>query len=97
MPTYFLCTSSYCIVTPSMHQVVYNKLSGYHFSTAIIPPLSLRVTDMAKQNLYNKRVTDNVATYTVELGAEFGIECSSVATNSGEIIGDITWYKSGKA
>ena len=37
--------------------------------------------------------TDPVYTYSVHTGAQFGVECSSVATIEEPFAGELTWYK----
>lgn len=74
-----------------MHVITYNSY------TAIEPPITLYETDYTKENTYNKSMrsegTDTVYTYFVHSGAEFGVECSSIATPENEFAGEITWYK----
>ena len=37
--------------------------------------------------------TDAVYTYSVHTGAQFGVECSSIATVKEPFAGELTWYK----
>ena len=37
--------------------------------------------------------TDPVYTYSVHTGAQFGVECSSIATIKKPFSGEVTWYK----
>ena len=63
--------------------------------TAIEPPIALNIDSNAKPNTFNEShvVDKNMYMYSVHKGAEFGVECSSVATEGNEFIGEVTWYK----
>ena len=37
--------------------------------------------------------TNTVYTYSVHTGAQFGVECSSIATIEKPFAGEVTWYK----
>ena len=69
----------------------------YTSYTEILPPISLAETEYTQNNTYTKTDTFDVSRvsykYTVHDGAQFGIECSSVATPSNEFVGEVTWYK----
>ena len=50
-----------------------------------------------RENTYNVSMKSERSgifyTYTVHIGAEFGIECSSLTTTEDQLAGEITWYK----
>ena len=66
-------------------------------STAIKPPISLNETEYTRESTYNLSMTcegtDTVYTYSVHTGAQFGVECSSIATIQKPFSGEVTWYK----
>ena len=65
--------------------------------TAIKPPISLNETEYTRDSTYSVSVTsegtDTVYTYSVHTGAQFGVECSSIATIEKPFAGEVTWYK----
>ena len=62
--------------------------------TAIEPPIALNTDSNAKPNTFSMTVVDeDMYVYSVHKGAEFGVECSSVAIEGYEFIGEVTWYK----
>ena len=67
--------------------------------TAIEPPISLKETKYTKENTYTVSSSSDsdgnelTYTYIVHDGAQFGVECSSVATPEEEFVGEVTWYK----
>ena len=68
--------------------------------TAIPPPAIITETDYTQQTRYERRITSSREdrtdiTYAVHGGAQFGIECSSVAVENDteSFAGEVTWYK----
>ena len=69
-----------------------------HYSNPVIkPPISLSETKYTRQTTYDVSMeteeNDRVYTYSVHIGAEFGVECSSITTTEDQLAGAITWYK----
>ena len=79
-----------------MHNVLYN-VYFYHIwisFAAIPPPISLGETNYSQPATYTSADEgDRVVEYSVHSGAQFGLECSSIATEDEEFPGIVTWYR----
>lgn len=60
------------------------------FSSAIQPPLRLNITENSIPSTFDMETTSAGITYSINVGAEFGIRCSS---EDNEFVGEVTWYK----
>ena len=72
------------------------KLLLCDFSTLLVihPPIGLAETLYTNQTTYNKTVRESQeSAYVIHAGAQFGVECSSVATPDNEFVGRVTWYR----
>ena len=64
--------------------------------TAIKPPVALAETGYSQPSTYTIDGDGNnreKRKYTVHEGAQFGVECSSVASETEEFPGIVTWYR----
>ena len=61
-------------------------------SLAIPPPITILVTNNSTPNTFEMASTNGTATYLVELGAEFEVHCSSLASENNTYVGMVTWY-----
>ena len=84
---YHFCTT-YCI---TYYIYFFTTLISF---TAIPPPISLGETNYSQPATYTSADGgDRVVEYSVHSGAQFGLECSSIATESEEFPGIVTWYR----
>ena len=84
----------YCNHTIIYICAVWNDCHCHAPYTEILPPISLSETEYSQNNTYTKTMTSQGSyNYTVHSGAQFGIECSSIATPDNEFVGTVTWYK----
>ena len=82
--SYHFCTT-YCIM------FIFTILISF---AAIPPPISLGETNYSQPATYTSADEgDRVVEYSVHSGAQFGLECSSIATESEEFPGIVTWYR----
>ena len=61
--------------------------------SAINPPLFLDITDNTLKETFKTKETSNGSTYLVNVGAEFGVRCSSVPVKNNEFVGEVRWYR----
>ena len=81
----------FCIALWLISLLALRMNSSHILSTAIEPPIALSLTDMAKPNSF---IVSEETTYSINIGAEFGIRCSSEVIHADdEISGKVTWYK----
>lgn len=61
-------------------------------SLAIPPPITVHIINDSNSNTFEMASTNGTATYIVELGAEFEVHCSSLASEHNTFVGMVTWY-----
>lgn len=61
-------------------------------SLEIRPPIAVSVTNNINTNTFDVASTGWTTTYSVEIGAEFELQCQSVATEDNSLVGKVTWY-----
>ena len=68
------------------------KLLLCDFSTLLVihPPIGLAKTLYTS---HKKTSGSQESVYEIHAGAQFGVECSSVATPDNEFVGRVTWYR----
>ena len=66
-----------------------------HFS-AIPPPIAVNTTSNSNPNTFDVARTSGTTTYSVQHGAEFELQCSSVATEESNFSGSVIWYRTTK-